>query len=86
MRQGTPAPSSAREAAHFRALVEVTSDWLWEVDAEAVYLDLLNGSAPLKVKDALEAMRRLLGDNDASRAFRSVTGVAVTGMWWNGMS
>lgn len=37
MRQGTPASSSLREAAHFRSLVEVTSDWLWEVDAEGRY-------------------------------------------------
>ncbi|MDP3502585.1 MAG: diguanylate cyclase [Myxococcales bacterium] len=37
MGQGTPAPASEREAAHFRALVEVTSDWLWEVDAEGRY-------------------------------------------------
>lgn len=48
-----------------RAQMEAFDDtWTWDQDAEAVYLDLLNGSAPLKVKDALEAMRRLLGDND----------------------
>ena len=37
MPPGTPAPSWFREAAHLRALVEVTSDWLWEVDAEGRY-------------------------------------------------
>ena len=45
MSQGTPAPSPGgtwrsepqRDAAHYRALVEVTSDWLWEVDAGGRY-------------------------------------------------
>lgn len=39
---------SAEEAAHFRALVEVTSDWLWEVDALGRYTYV----SP-KVKDLL---------------------------------
>jgi adenine specific DNA methylase Mod len=36
----------------------------WTHETEALYAELLAGSAPNKVKDALEAMRRLLGDND----------------------
>jgi adenine specific DNA methylase Mod len=48
-----------------QAQMEAFDDtWTWTHDAEALYLDLLNGSTPNKVKDALEAMRRLLGDND----------------------
>lgn len=38
--------------------------WTWSQEAEALYLDLLNGEAPNRVKDCLEALRRLLGDND----------------------
>lgn len=48
-----------------QAQIEAFDDtWTWSQEAESLYLDLLNGSAPLRVKDALEAMRRLLGDND----------------------
>lgn len=39
---------SAAEGAHFRALVEATSDWLWEVDAEGRY-----SYVSPKVKDLL---------------------------------
>lgn len=38
--------------------------WTWSQQAEALYLDMVQGGAPPKVADALEAMRRLLGDND----------------------
>ncbi|MFD6830584.1 restriction endonuclease subunit M [Streptomyces sp. TSRI0384-2] len=38
--------------------------WTWSHETESLYIDLLNGEAPLAVKDALEAMRKLLGDND----------------------
>ena len=38
--------------------------WTWSQESETVYQELLQGHAPLAVKDALEAMRRLLGDND----------------------
>jgi adenine specific DNA methylase Mod len=38
--------------------------WIWSHESEDLYQKLLQGSAPNKVKDALEAMRRLLGDND----------------------
>jgi DNA modification methylase len=48
-----------------QAQLEAFDDtWTWSQETEGLYLDLLNGTAPNKVKDALEAMRRLLGDND----------------------
>jgi len=48
-----------------QAQIEAFDDtWTWSQDAEALYLTLLQGTTPNRVKDALEAMRRLLGDND----------------------
>lgn len=48
-----------------QAQIEAFDDtWTWSHEAEAQYQDLINGGAPLKVADAIEAMRRLLGDND----------------------
>lgn len=48
-----------------QAQIEAFEDtWTWSQDAEAAYLEVMNGNAPNAVKDALEAMRRLLGDND----------------------
>jgi DNA modification methylase len=38
--------------------------WTWNYETEALYLELLAGNAPLAVKDALEAMRKLLGSSD----------------------
>lgn len=47
------------------AQIEAFGDtWTWSHETESLYLELLNGNAPLRVKDALEAMRKLLGDND----------------------
>lgn len=47
------------------AQIEAFDDtWSWGWESENLYLDLLNGDSPLAVKDALEAMRKLLGDND----------------------
>jgi DNA modification methylase len=47
------------------AQIEAFDDtWTWSYETEAQYLELLSGDAPLAVKDALEAMRKLLGDND----------------------
>ena len=47
------------------AQIEAFDDtWTWSYEVESLYLDILNGSAPLRVKDNLEAMRKLLGDND----------------------
>jgi DNA modification methylase len=48
-----------------QAQIEAFDDtWTWSQDSEAAYVELLNGNAPNRVKDAVEAMRKLLGDND----------------------
>ncbi len=48
-----------------QAQIEAFDDtWTWSQQSEATYSELVQGGAPLKVSDALEAMRRLLGDND----------------------
>lgn len=48
-----------------QAQIEAFGDtWSWSYEAEALYVELMNGSASNKAKDALEAMRKLLGDND----------------------
>jgi len=48
-----------------QAQVEAFDDtWTWSQQAEALYTSMIQGGAPAQVADALEAMRRLLGDND----------------------
>jgi DNA modification methylase len=48
-----------------QAQIEAFDDtWTWSHEAERQYQDLVSGGAPLKVADAIEAMRRLLGEND----------------------
>jgi hypothetical protein len=48
-----------------QAQIEAFDDtWTWSQQSESTYTELVQGGAPLKVADALEAMRRLLGDND----------------------
>lgn len=48
-----------------QAQIEAFDDtWVWSQEAEAQYDEILNGGAPAKVADAIEAMRRLLGEND----------------------
>lgn len=48
-----------------QAQVEAFDDtWTWSQQAEALYTQMIQGGAPTQVADALEAMRRLLGDND----------------------
>lgn len=48
-----------------QAQIEAFDDaWTWSQQSEAVYAELLQGGAPPKVADAIEGMRRLLGDND----------------------
>ncbi|MGI8755466.1 MAG: DNA methyltransferase [Acidimicrobiales bacterium] len=48
-----------------QAQVEAFDDtWTWSQQAEALYNSMVQGGAPVKVAEALEAMRRLLGDND----------------------
>jgi DNA modification methylase len=47
------------------AQIEAFDDtWTWSHETEVLYGELMDGSSSLKVKDALEAMRKLLGDND----------------------
>jgi DNA modification methylase len=48
-----------------QAQIEAFDDtWTWSQQSEAQYDELVQGGAPPKVADAIEAMRRLLGDND----------------------
>jgi len=49
-----------------QAQMEAFDDtWVWSYESEALYMELMQTSGTAnKVKDALEAMRRLLGDND----------------------
>lgn len=48
-----------------QAQLEAFDDtWTWSQQSEAQYEELVRGGAPTRVADALEAMRRLLGDND----------------------
>jgi DNA modification methylase len=46
------------------AQIEAFGDtWTWSYETEQLYRDLIN-DAPIRIADALEAMRKLLGDND----------------------
>lgn len=48
-----------------QAQIEAFDDtWTWSQEAEREYAELIGGGAPAKVADAIEAMRRLLGEND----------------------
>ncbi|MFK4022351.1 DNA methyltransferase [Streptomyces albogriseolus] len=48
-----------------QAQIEAFDDtWNWSHETEILFAELANGSASNKVKDALEAMRKLLGEND----------------------
>jgi len=48
-----------------QAQIEAFDDtWTWSQEAEREYAELMNGGAPARVADAIEAMRRLLGEND----------------------
>lgn len=48
-----------------QAQIEAFDDtWTWSQDTEAAFKELVRGDAPVKVADAIDAMRRLLGDND----------------------
>jgi len=48
-----------------QAQIEAFDDtWTWSQLSEETYRELVEGGAPLRVADAIEAMRRLLGDND----------------------
>jgi DNA modification methylase len=55
----------SRSGDEAQAQIEAFDDtWTWSQQSEATYMELVQGGAPIKVADALEAMRRLLGDND----------------------
>lgn len=41
-----------------------TDTWTWSQESERTYHDLTNGGAPIQVADAIEAMRRILGESD----------------------
>ncbi|MDQ2729267.1 MAG: restriction endonuclease subunit M [Actinomycetota bacterium] len=48
-----------------QAQIEAFDDtWHWSQQAEQLYESLVAGGAPIKVADAIEAMRKLLGPND----------------------
>jgi DNA modification methylase len=48
-----------------QAQIEAFDDtWTWSQDTEAAFKELVRGDAPARVADAIDAMRRLLGDND----------------------
>ncbi len=52
--------------AESQAQIEAFDDtWTWSPESEWLYRTMLNGGAPSRVADAIEAMRRLLGPNDA---------------------
>lgn len=53
---------SGREA---QAQIEAFNDtWTWSQETSDQYDALVGGAAPIKVADAIEGMRRVLGDND----------------------
>jgi hypothetical protein len=48
-----------------QAQIEAFDDtWIWSHQSEAEYGELVQGGAPTKVANAIEAIRKLLGDND----------------------
>lgn len=47
------------------AQIEAFDDtWTWAQESEELFYELIAGGVPLRVAEALEAMRKLLGDND----------------------
>ena len=48
-----------------QAQIEAFDDtWSWSQQADAQYEELVSGGSPIKVADAMQAMRKLLGTND----------------------
>jgi len=48
-----------------QAQIEAFDDtWHWSQQAEQLYQELVGGRSPIKVADAIQAMRKLLGTND----------------------
>lgn len=57
--------SKAKNGEDAQAQIQAFDDtWTWSHDSEAVFIALVTGGAPVKVAEALEAMRKLLGTND----------------------
>src|SRR5215211_8575385 len=55
----------SRSGAEAQAQIEAFDDtWIWSQESEGLYRELIQGGAPTTAADALEAMRKLLGDND----------------------
>lgn len=55
----------SRSGEDSQAQVEAFDDtWTWSQQTEELYGEMIRGGAPAKVADAVQAMRRLLGDND----------------------
>jgi len=55
----------SRGGTEAQAQIEAFDDtWVWSQESDGLYRELMQGGAPAKVADALEAMRKLLGDND----------------------
>ena len=47
------------------AQIEAFDDtWTWTHESDELYRELITGAVPARVADAIEAMRKLLGDND----------------------
>lgn len=54
-----------RSGEEAQAQIEAFDDtWEWSQQSEEAFNDMIHGGAPAKAADAIEAMRRLLGDND----------------------
>lgn len=48
-----------------QAQIEAFDDtWTWSHESEKQYLEIINGGAPIQVADAIEAMRKIIGEND----------------------
>lgn len=54
-----------KSGADAQAQIQAFDDsWVWSQESESQYHDLISGSAPPRVADAVEAMRNLIGEND----------------------
>ena len=53
-----------RSGEEAQAQIEAFDDtWTWSQESERQYEELVTGRAPVRVADAIQAMRRLLGDD-----------------------
>jgi DNA modification methylase len=54
-----------RSGEESQAQIEAFDDtWTWSHDSEAAFEEIVKGGAPPRAADAIDAIRRLLGDND----------------------